>query len=135
MKYIKISLSIFIFTLIFSASYSKAIVSVINDITIPSLSGIWTIGEEVAKYNSSEQKAMKTSCTDNLSGDERAIEARTYDMYGGGNYSSWIVLSTSYKGWGSENTEYNTSYKIQLRAKSSLLTTATFYGRWMVDSQ
>lgn len=132
MKYLKITMIIFILATIFSLYNASAAVINFADITIPVFSGRY-MSSERQKDNNNQQYMKKIDCTDDISGDGRAIIARTYSPYSNIGYSSWIELpKNSNVTWGNENKTIS-GYKLQLQSQKSLPTTASFYGTWTLN--
>lgn len=131
MKYLKISVAVFFIALVFSTINANALIVNLEDITIPIFKGTW-ISAQKDKDNWSYQYIKKTKCTDDLSGDGRVINARTQDMYGGGNFSSWITVPYTYATWGDYNGDKST-YRLHLQSNKWLATTASFWGTWNLD--
>lgn len=132
MKYLKITVTIFVLTTIFAIYNANAAVLGLANIKIPAFSAIYTSSEH-AKDTNNQQYIKKIDCTDNISGDGRVILARTYSPYAGVGYSSWIETPKgSNATWGSQNTTI-AGYKIQLKSNKSLPTAATFYGTWNLN--
>lgn len=134
MKYIKITSLLFIFTFIFALNSASAQVVGIVDLTIKIRSQISSTGNH-NKDNYSNQFAVKNTCTDDVSGNEMAIEARTYRV-NNGTTSGWETLP---KGTSVQLTKTNgnntvpATYRLDLRAKNSFITTGSFYGSWNLD--
>ncbi|MBS7020855.1 MAG: hypothetical protein KH135_03160 [Firmicutes bacterium] len=132
MKYLKYTCIAFIASLALSCAGVNALVVGLYNVQIPILGNIWTSGIET-KQNWGIQEVMKTDATDNVSGDGRVILARTYEMTGGGNYSSWITVPKgSWANWGNYNADKD-QYRLQLKSQKNLITTASFYGNWSIN--
>lgn len=87
MKYVKITSLLFLLTFFFALSSASAQVVGIVDLTIKIRSQTSSTNNH-NKDNYSNQFAVKTTCTDDVSGNEMAIEARTYRV-NNGTTSSW----------------------------------------------
>lgn len=131
MKYVKITTMMFVATALFAViSVSAQAVGV--GLTIPAFTGITSTGNW-DKDNFGNQTAIKISCRDNLSGNEMAVLGRTYRVNTGTN-SDWVSLP---KGKdvvisGGANTNPGT-YRLQLKAKNSFVTTGSFSGAWNLN--
>ncbi len=134
MKYVRITSLLFLLTFFFALSSASAQVVGIVDLTIKIRSQTSSTNNH-NKDNYSNQFAVKTTCTDDVSGNEMAIEARTYRV-NNGTTSSWKSLP---KGTSIQLTETNgnntvpSTYRLNLRAKNSFITTGSFYGSWNLD--
>ncbi|MBO5138095.1 MAG: hypothetical protein J6B89_00435 [Bacilli bacterium] len=132
MKYLKITMTIFVLTTVFAIYNANAATVGLANIKIPTFSTIY-MSTEHQKDTENQQYIKKIDCTDNLSGDGRVILARTYSPYAGVGYSSWIEAPKgSNATWGNENKTV-AGYKIQLKSNKSLPTAATFYGTWTLN--
>jgi len=135
MKYLKVSLLLFLISIILFTTGGNAKTISIYEITIPTFSKVWSSSVHT-KETFSEQSVKKIKCTDNVSGDGRVIMGATSstDSYlGSGEISSWIEVGYSYTSWGSEHSS-PADYRLKLYSKKSLITTATFTGTWKLDS-
>lgn len=133
MKYVKITMVLFLFTAIFATFNVSATVVAITDFTIPRGSNPAATGN-YNKDNFSYQYATKTTCTDSLSGNEMAVQGNVYSV-NYGRYSGWKSLP---KGQSVQLTTDNSNshpgtYKLNLKATNSFVTTGRFYGAWNLD--
>lgn len=129
MKYLKGSFFLFLATAILSVvGVNAATYRNFVGVNIPNMQRPYTSSAS-NKTSWSEQSAYKVGAIDSMSGDERAIQARTN---GNGSISSYVTLPK-----GSEKTiPGNTvpgSYALQLRAETWLPTSASFSGHWYLD--
>lgn len=133
MKIIKVVLSMLVVTTILAVSgVTAASYLAFSSITLPAFSGVYT-GPTVTKTEISYQYMKKIGATDKLSGDERAVVARTISTdYGN---SAWISLPKgSYATWG--EVAYNmfpANYKLQMKLSTWTVTAAYFSGMWVLD--
>lgn len=132
MKYLKGTLAAFLIVTIFSVIQAKAGSMTFNNIQIPSLKVSYTSGQ-VSKDTTNAQSIMKRTCKDNLSGDNRAVEAQVHNMFGGDNYSNWLSIPYSWASWSEEKTRNISEYKLNIRASSKLLSSASFWGSWALN--
>lgn len=137
MKYLKVTLTIFIATFAFVTVSANAInntpvVVAINDITIPILKKNWT-SEQKIKFNNTYQYVTKTDCYDNLSKDGRAIEGNIYSLLHGVEPTGYKELPKGEKINFGENSKNLGNWRLQLKSKKSFATTASFWGVWVVD--
>lgn len=101
-------------------------------IKLPALSSAYT-SDEVQKTTDSIQKVKSFGAVDNLSGDDRAVEAKlaniatTYVDLKTGSYVDLKYVTSSSEGW------YHGKYKIQFRCKKATLSTATLSAMWVLD--
>lgn len=134
MKYLKVTLAIFVASFIFgiynaNASQSTTLV----DITIPSFRGIYS-SKQKTKYSEANQWAIKTECKDKLSGDGRAIEGRVQGMLAGNNTTYWIELPLNqWKKFDSPDANRIGVWRLQLRSIKNLATEARYTGVWQYD--
>lgn len=133
MKYVKITMALFLITAVFATFNASAAVVAITDFTIPRSSNIATTGKH-DKDNFSYQYATKTTCTDSVSGNEMAIQGNVYSV-NYNRYSGWKSLP---KGQSVQLTTDNSNshpgtYKLNLKATNSFITTGRFYGAWHLD--
>ena len=133
MRKIKILFGLLIVTCVFSllgvnaSSYASFI-----GIDIPAFNGNYTSGY-YTKTEYGNQYFKKTSAIDQLSGDERAIQARLKDTA-----ESWVTapkgqvvqLDSSNYGSGLGTG----SYRINIRASKSTVSKAWFNGYWYLDA-
>ena len=100
-------------------------------VAIPNFQGIY-VGPEATKETTSQQYAHKLHAYDNLSHDERAIDAQ---VCLGSTCNSWLRLPQGQvKTWGNSMMYGNgTVYTIRLRNGTSLITGSSFYGDWYLD--
>ncbi len=134
MKYIKITALLLVLTTIISSSGVLANVVTILNITIPAHSEITATGNH-NKDNYGRQQATKTDCTDNLSGNQMAIEARVHSVNYGTN-GSWYTLpkGTNVNITGTDGVLASPgTFNLQLKAANSFITQGTFYGAWNIN--
>lgn len=132
MKYLKITSIAFVLTILVTSVSTQAKVMGYANVTIPNFSGIATVGKQT-KENFSDQKFEKTTCKDKLSGNEMAIEVRTYSVNYGG-YSNWkqapknqvVTISPGVH-------SVPATYKLNARAVNSFITEGSLYGTWNLD--
>ncbi len=137
MKYLKITLTIFIVTFALVTVSASAIndsptVVVINDITIPALKKTWT-SEQFLKYNNTFQFVKTLYCDDNVSGDGRAIEGNAVSLLHGVGSTGYKALPKGDKINMGEVSKNLGNWELQLKSKKTFLTTASFWGTWVVD--
>ena len=134
MKYLKVTMCLFIMALLVSATGIQAQVVSLVDITIPSLSKTYT--KKAAKTNFNVQYIKKTKCKDDLSGDGRVILAGLHETTGNGHPNgdpAWVTTEDNKKvSFGTKSQEAG-SWNLYLKSKKSLLTTTSFWGEWTVD--
>lgn len=103
-----------------------------SGIKLPAFSGNYT-SSKTKKTTDSIQKVKSFGAVDNLSGDDRAVEAKlaniatTYVDLKTGSYVDLKYVTSSGEGW------YNGNYQIQFRCKKSTLSTSTLSAMWVLD--
>lgn len=134
MKYIKyMALLLAITTVLAASGVSAGSVAIVN-LTIPNLSHTVTTGNH-NKDNFGVQSAVKTGCKDNLSGNEMAIQTRVYSI-NYGSYGNWynlpkgsnVTITSSDGVLASPGT-----FRLNLKAKNSFVTTGNFNGAWNLN--
>lgn len=134
MKYVKYMTLLLTITTVLAASGVFANSVAIVNLTIPNFSNPVTTGNH-NKDNFGVQSAIKTGCTDNLSGNEMAIQTRVYSV-NYGYYGSWynlpkgtdVTITSSDGALASPGT-----FRLNLRAKNSFITTGNFNGAWNLN--
>ena len=106
-------------------------------VTLGSFKEIYT-SEAYYKTEYGNQYIKKNGAIDSFSGDDRGVEARTFNYSLNSNYSEFIDTGNGeYKTWDETKAEGNFSaayyYKIQLRASKSTLSKVDFYGSWFLN--
>lgn len=130
MKYVKGSLLLLAVTTVLSmAGVNASTYRSFTGVSIPAFSGIYT-SESASKAAWGKQSAYKVGAIDKLSGDERAMQARTN---GGGNISGYVTLPKGSETTITGNNTVPGSYSLQLRASTSLISGASFSGHWYLD--
>lgn len=134
MKYLKFMALLLAITTVLAASGASAKVVTIVNLTIPRLSGTTTTNAHT-KDNFGAQSATKTGCTDNLSGNEMAVQAQvfstSYNRYGGWKSlpkGSNVTLTGSDNIFGAPG-----EFKLNLKATNSFVTTGNFNGSWNLN--
>lgn len=131
MKYLKITVTIFVFTICFAFCNAHAEefgVTGYVGINLKNLSQSTTIDKK-DKSTYSYQSAKKNSAIDSLSGDERAVQAKVTN-------SSWIDLPKGQTvSWKEALTYYSGTYTHYVKLKKSTLSTASYYGWWYWDKE
>lgn len=128
MKYIKISAIIFSVTLLLSAAGAMAANwAGYADVTVKRLSGSTLISTH-DKYNYGYQSVQLSSALDDLSSDERAMQAKVTN-------SSWIDMRKGKHDKFNEELTYFPAdgYQHYVRAKRSTLSTTSYWGFWFWD--
>lgn len=130
MEKIKIVVSLFAISFIFSVTGVNAAYHSFIGITIPSMSGTYT-SDSVYKNTISNQTVKKNGAKDNLSGDERAIQSRL-----NGIGASYIDVATSYRTLANNGSlgQIPGDYKIEFKAKKWTASSVTFSGSWILDN-
>lgn len=131
MKYLKITLALFVGSLCLSLSGVQATQYIqLSNVDIPWFKGIFT-SKQVDKgdwtYN---QKVKKISAVDKLSGDGRAIEGRIIGLLAGMNSTGWQELPQGKNIDFGEDTKVQGGWKLQLRSIKSLATEAKVIVNW-----
>lgn len=137
MKYLKITMAAFAIALCLSlVGVNATAYYTIRGIKIPAFSVAWT-SEQVDKGFDDEyqQRVKKISCTDNLSGDGRAISGNIFGLLSNNS------ISTGYKSLpDGKNISFGTAtiapgaWKLQLKSDKWLATTATADVNWDIGS-
>lgn len=132
MKYLKVTILVFIATLVFTTVSVLANSYTFTTVKVPALSVKKDIVEKV-KDNKSDQTFQKAGCRDTLSGEERAVEVRTYS-YNLDRVNYWVTVP---KGQvvNISNTQHNTPgrYILQARTEANKITGCNFSGTWILD--
>ena len=133
MKYLKVTLGLFIVTMIAASINIQAEVKQLVDVTIP----VFTIEymTKGTKSTDAYQYIKKTQCTDDISGDGRAITAGLHETTGSGNpnYDPARVLVGYSNVSFDNNSRYMGSWNLYLRSQKTFPTTASFYGTWTLN--
>ncbi len=132
MKYLKITLSVFIATFIFAVYNAAAQTLTLINVTIPALKGTYMTSQQ-DKYNTNTQYIEKTECTDDLTGDGRAIIAKVHGMFAGMVDSSWVNTPKNQNVSFGSNSQSIGGWKLYLQSNKNLITTASFWGIWTID--
>ena len=134
MKYLKITLTIFIIAFVLGVVNASARTTVhIMDVTIPIFGGSW-LSSNYEKETWNVQSVLKDECTDDISGDGRAIMAKAHATWNENQSSAWIeTVKKSYVNF-DNNTARPGSWKLYLKSKKSLPTTASYWGAWIYNS-
>lgn len=132
-KILKIMFLVFAVSGVVSVVSVKAYTSYVGfaGVSIPSFQGIYS-GPSAYKETYSQQYAHKLHAYDNLTNDERAIDAQ---VCLGSTCTDWLRLPQGQtKTWGNTMTMgNNTIYNIRMRNGTSLVTGSSFYGDWYLD--
>lgn len=134
MKYLKITLTVFLIAFLFSAvSVTASYVVNITNVKIPAFKGNYISGQK-EKSDTGLQYIKKTKCTDDLTGDGLVILARTMGMLSG-TYSETDFVEALPNTDVSLGVKSKTvqGYKLILQSNKKLVTTATFSGKWTLD--
>lgn len=135
MKYFKITLLAFVAALclclvgVNATQYVK-----IRNIKIKLFQGVWW-SEQIDKgYDGNHQKVKKISCTDDLSGDGRAILGNIKSMLGNGGATGYRDLPQGTNvDFGNGTTEAG-GYKLSLKSNKWLASTASAGVNWDLGS-
>lgn len=135
MKYLKITMTLFVITLFVSlVGVNATTYFTINDITVPAFSANWTSKQGNKGDDGNQQKIKKISCVDNVSGDGRALSGRVLILFGSGGSTGYKSIPQGTNvAFGSSTVEMG-AYKIQIRSDKSLLTTAKASVNWDIGS-
>ena len=134
MKYLKVTLAIFVASFIFgiynaNASQSTTLV----DITIPKFQGVYSSSQK-QKWSEANQWAIKTECKDKVSGDGRAIKGRVQGMLSENKTTDWIILPLNeWKKFDSPQANSIGLWRLQLKSNKWLATEARYTGVWQYD--
>ncbi len=132
MKYLKGTLVLFVATFLFAVVDVKAGYLGIAGAEIPIFSGSYTSSQR-EKYNDTYQYVKKVNCLDDYSGDARAVMAKARGMYAGMTDSSWVeTVKGSNVSLGSNSRSIG-GWRLMLKSKKSLPTTASFTGEWLYE--
>ena len=132
MKYLKITLAVFVVTLCLGAVGVNATqYTQLVNIKLPIRSGIFT-SKQVDKGDDWEytQRVKKTSAKDNLTGDGRAFRGWSRGMFAGMITTEWKELPQGQNIDFGSGTEVEGGWKLRLKSNKSLLTTATVSVNW-----
>lgn len=132
MKYLKITLAVFVVTLCLGAVGVNATqYTQLVNIKLPIRSGIFT-SKQVDKGDDWEytQRVKKTSAKDNLTGDGRAFSGSIKGMFAGMITTEWKELPQGQNIDFGSGTEVDGGWKLRLKSNKSLLTTATVSVNW-----
>ncbi|MCM1370969.1 MAG: hypothetical protein NC181_03665 [Clostridium sp.] len=131
MKYLKGTLVAFVATFIFSLVYvSAGNTLTFIDITIPGFQGTYTSEQRDKTDNINMQYIEKYDAIDDLSGDNRAVNARVRGMLAGMQNSSWVATVADTKVALGDNSKTLGSWKMELKANKWLVSSASFWGMW-----
>lgn len=132
MKYLKMTLLVFIGALVLSGTNTLAKIYTFAQVNVPALSVKTDVATSV-KENTSDQRFEKITCRDTISDDERAVEVRTYS-YSLDRTNYWVTVP---KGniVNISNGTHDTpgQYQLQARTESSEITGCEFSGTWTLD--
>ena len=131
MKKAKILLGVFALSVLASfSSVNAAHYRAFVNLKLGNLSGVY-ISSPQTKDVESFQYVNTSGATDNLSGDTRAISARTRSN--SNTYTSWTSANVKqWATWGAANKSTG-SYYLELKATKSTLSTVTYNGIWYID--
>lgn len=132
MKYLKGTLVLFVATFLFAVTDVKASVLGLAGVEIKAF-GASYISPQKEKYNDTYQYVKKVNCLDDFSGDGRAIMAKVQGMYAGMSDSSWVEATKGANVSLGSNSRSIGGWRIWLKSKKSLPTTATFVGEWTYE--
>lgn len=132
MKYLKVTFLAFVVAFGFSVVNANARTLVLQDVTIPSFSGIYSTNEHV-KGNENLQYIQKTGCTDDLTGDGRVILSKVHGTLTGMNDSNWVEAKPNQNISYGSNSRTVGNWKVYLKSNKSLATTASFWGVWTIE--
>lgn len=135
MKYLKITLSFLMFSLVLTFFNASAQDVNLVDITIPSFSAT-TIAKKAGKSDFNTQYIKKTRCTDDISGDGRVIKAGLHETTGNAHPNgdpSWVIASPNQKVAFDYRSKEAGSWNLYLASQKWFVTTASFWGTWTVD--
>lgn len=133
-KILKITISVFILTLLVSALKTYALHQVaVNNVTVPRLQGLVT-AQRSQKEDTNPQKFQTSKCKNNSSGADETVQVRTYRATGQ-KYSEFVSVpknqTVTIKG--GSNTDANYEYALQARNKNSIWQTVNFWGIWLIN--
>ncbi len=132
MKYLKVTLLLFIGALIFTGTKSLAKSYTFAQVKVSPLSAKTDVATSV-KENTSDQKFQKITCRDTLSNDERAVQVRTYSYYlDRVNYWTTVPKGSIVNISNGLHDEPG-QYKLEARTESSKITGCEFSGTWILD--
>lgn len=132
MKYLKITVIIFVGVLILKGTSVLAKRYTFTQVKVPALS-IKTDVAEATKENVSDQTFTKFTCRDTLSNEERGVEVRTYSYYlDRVNY--WVKVPKD-KTVNISNGLHDESgdYRLEARTEANKVTGCIFSGVWNLD--
>ena len=130
MKYIKYSIFTLLVCFGLSTIGTNAAQLYINSIKLPSLSRTYTTKEMTRSTNTGQQYVVKQECTDNWSGDDRAVSAKLNRTDGVNWSSSYEPLPTDSKVYYGTTSAVAGKYTVTLKATKSTASAATFIGYW-----
>ena len=134
MKYLKVTLAIFVASFIFgmyNANASETVTQI--EITIPSFQGTYSSNQK-QKWSNANQWAIKTECKDKVSGDGRAIKGRVQGMISETKTTEWIMLPLNeWKKFDSPQANSIGLWRLQLKSNKWLATEARYTGVWQYD--
>ncbi len=129
MKYLKGTLVLFVATFLFAVVDIKASTLALAGTNIPIFSQPY-ITSQREKYDNTYQYIKKVNCLDDYSGDGRAIMAKVQGMYAGMDDSAWVEATKGTNVRFNSNSTSIGGWRLWLKSKKSLPTTATFVGEW-----
>lgn len=124
MKYIRRTVYLFLFALIFSMTNVKGLSSVfLNDTTIPPFQLIF-YSKQREKQTHRVQEIIKLNSTSN-----RVVVAKNLGMGAGMTSSDWIETKTTLRSFGSQSVTIG-PWKVLLKTKYTQFTNTYFNGTW-----
>lgn len=131
MKYLKISIFVFLGSIALAVSGINAMVLAVDGLVLPIMQGYAVYGD-AAKDNNGYHRVKKIDCFDDLSGDGRVVVGRIQSLTSSGGVSSEHELPKN-EWYQFEEFQNSGSFNLQVRSKKFLITTASFYGTWQLD--
>lgn len=130
MKYLKLTICVFIFSIMLSKLNVNAAIGIQN-LTLPIFSAANTT-QHATKTEKTLQKVSKTRCEDSITGEDRAVVVATKQT--SQNISSKAITISS-KNINYEIPESNTTgpTTLYIQNAKSTVTTAKFSGLWIYD--
>lgn len=132
MKYTRITLFLFLCSTVFAIINVSAQYVSFADITIPSFKQEYHSTQH-DKQTYSTQYLKKITCTDDLSGDQRAVQGKIHGMFAGMSASNWIDAPQNVNVSFGSISQVKGGWKLFLKSKNTFVTTASFWGTWTVD--
>lgn len=132
-KILKLSIIIFIFTLLFTSFSANAEVHNIatKRVNLPILSTQRTVARYEKQINFSDQYFMTGRCTNNSTGNDQLVEVQTY-MVSGGDYSVYYKVPKHERVLLDEH-KLGGDYKLNARVVDKIWNTVDFYGIWQIN--